>query len=359
MSDHSTEASQPASQPLSYDRATQHLPFQFLGTGGEFFRIWIVNVLLTLATLGIYSAWAKVRTMRYLYGNTEVAGDRFDYHAKPLTILKGRVIAIALLLVYVVLSELLPIVGLVLLLALLIALPWIVVRSLRFNAQMSSWRNIRFNFTGTPGGAAGAYLGWPILGVFTLGLGLPFAWYKAAQFGVNGHSLGRTPFRLSATAGDFYIMALIIVGVVIGGGLVLSLLSGGLVALQNFDPESGFPFAAVPVLILISLFYLMVFALFGGLRFRLIYQNLGLGENRVNNNMPIGTYLYIAVTNTLLMLLTLGLYYPWAKIRMTAFLVDSLTVEAVDVNSFVAAEQDQQSALGEELGEAFDLGIGV
>ena len=348
-----------ASPPLSYERDAQTLPFRFLGTGGEFFRIWIVNVLLTIATLGIYSAWAKVRTRRYLYGSTEVAGDHFDYHAKPLTILKGRVISLVALLVYVAVSELLPFVGLALLIALLIALPWIVVRSLRFNALMSSWRNIRFNFTGTPGGAAGAYLGWPILGTLSLGLGLPYAWYKAAAYGVNGHSLGRTPFRLSARAGDFYLMALVIVGVVVVGGVALSLLGGGLAALQDFDPESGFPFAALPILILISLFYLMVFSLFGGLRFRLVYQNLGLGENRINNDMPIGTYLYIAVTNTLLMLVTLGLFYPWAKIRMTRFLVDSLSLEAVDVDGFVAAEQQQESALGEELGEAFDLGIGV
>ena len=33
----------------------------FTGDGKEYFRIWVVNLLLTLATFGIYSAWAKVR----------------------------------------------------------------------------------------------------------------------------------------------------------------------------------------------------------------------------------------------------------------------------------------------------------
>jgi uncharacterized membrane protein YjgN (DUF898 family) len=42
------------------------MPFEFRGTGGEYFRIWIVNLLLTILTLGIYSAWAKVRQLRYL-----------------------------------------------------------------------------------------------------------------------------------------------------------------------------------------------------------------------------------------------------------------------------------------------------
>ena len=40
-------------------------PVQFNGRGGEFFGIWIVNILLSIITLGIYSAWAKVRTKRY------------------------------------------------------------------------------------------------------------------------------------------------------------------------------------------------------------------------------------------------------------------------------------------------------
>jgi len=34
-------------------------PFEFHGTTGEFFRIWIVNMMLSIVTLGMYSAWAK------------------------------------------------------------------------------------------------------------------------------------------------------------------------------------------------------------------------------------------------------------------------------------------------------------
>lgn len=37
----------------------------FSATGSEYFRIWIVNLLLSIVTLGIYSAWAKVRRNRY------------------------------------------------------------------------------------------------------------------------------------------------------------------------------------------------------------------------------------------------------------------------------------------------------
>src|SRR3569623_2722255 len=64
-----TDPAEPTSGP-------QH--FEFTGTGPEYFRIWIVNLLLTLSTLGIYTAWAKVRRVQYFYRNTRVADSVFD-----------------------------------------------------------------------------------------------------------------------------------------------------------------------------------------------------------------------------------------------------------------------------------------
>lgn len=61
------------SRLLHPDQA-HHVPIEFTGSGSEYFRIWIVNLLLTLVTLGIYYPWAKVRRLRYFYGNTLVAG---------------------------------------------------------------------------------------------------------------------------------------------------------------------------------------------------------------------------------------------------------------------------------------------
>ena len=58
--------------PLSeiYDKPiVRHRP-EFRGDPKEYFRIWIVNLALTILTLGIYSAWAKVRKQRYFYLST-------------------------------------------------------------------------------------------------------------------------------------------------------------------------------------------------------------------------------------------------------------------------------------------------
>ena len=75
-------------------------PVEFTAHAGEYFRIWIVNLALTIVTLGIYSAWAKVRKRRYFYGHTRIDGEAFEYRANPLAILKGRLIAVAAIAVF-------------------------------------------------------------------------------------------------------------------------------------------------------------------------------------------------------------------------------------------------------------------
>src|SRR6187549_2650949 len=72
----------------------------FEADGAEYFRIWITNVALTVVTLGIYSAWAKVRRQQYFYRTTRLDGSSFDYHGQPLAILKGRLVGFALFSTY-------------------------------------------------------------------------------------------------------------------------------------------------------------------------------------------------------------------------------------------------------------------
>jgi hypothetical protein len=44
--------------------ATADEPLVFTGEGGEYFRIWVINTVLSIVTLGIYSAWAKFARRR-------------------------------------------------------------------------------------------------------------------------------------------------------------------------------------------------------------------------------------------------------------------------------------------------------
>src|SRR6266513_5631580 len=74
--------------------ASDFVSLRFTGQAGEYFRIWIVNICLSIVTLGIYSAWAKVRRKRYFYGNTLLGDSAFEYLADPKAILKGRIVVV-------------------------------------------------------------------------------------------------------------------------------------------------------------------------------------------------------------------------------------------------------------------------
>src|ERR1700759_3419915 len=88
--------------------ASARTALRFEGSAGEYFKIWIVNLVLTIITLGIFSAWAKVRSKRYFLGNTYLGEHSFDYHGSPKRILLGRLIALALLFGYSLTASIAP-----------------------------------------------------------------------------------------------------------------------------------------------------------------------------------------------------------------------------------------------------------
>lgn len=326
-------------------RQVRKLPFEFHGSGFEFFRIWIVNILLSIVTLGIYSAWAKVRTQRYFYGNTQLAGSSFDYLASPLTILKGRLIAFACLMAYSVAAQLSATLSLVALGVFLVAMPWMVVRGLSFRNQNSAWRGVRFGFDGGYGGAVMAFVVWPLLGVLSLGLLVPLAVHRQQRFIVENSRYGTAPFMLKVGVGPFYLTCLVILAGAIAGG-VLGLLLG----------------TAVPLLtpVLLAVGYLLLFAYTSVSLTNLIYGNLQLGANHLQSRYHLGSYLLLMLGNLLGLVLTLGVFYPWAKVRNARYAAEHMGVLAgADLDAFVAAQERAVSSLGGEMGEMFDVGVGL
>src|SRR5688572_15642093 len=151
--------STPAAQPPALPPLPPPLPeppappapnrhrFEFTGRTGEFFGIWFVTLVLSVLTLGLYSAWAKVRTERYFYGNTHFAGASFEYLASPIAIFKGRLIAYAVAIALGLCAHFqIWVVYIPLILAILGLLPWLIQRTLRFRARYSAWRGLRFRF---------------------------------------------------------------------------------------------------------------------------------------------------------------------------------------------------------------------
>ena len=348
------------------DVALQRHGFQFHGTGKEFFGIWIVNILLTLVTLGIYSAWAKVRTKRYFNGNTELNGHRFDYHANPVSILKGRIIVVIVLIVLNLLSQLHPILALVVIVFYALALPWVIVRGLRFNANMTSYRNLRFHFQGKKWDAAKAYLLWPIAAMFTLGALIPFMSRSNARFLGNGHSYGKAGFAADPPVKSYYrALGLSILVVILGGigllglAFLFALIGGVAGSAAGFGslmlastPLVVFPFYLVVILSIIA--------------YAALSRNIGMnslalaGGHGFESTLRVRRYAWIVVTNALLTIVTIGLYIPWAKVRLARYLAANTTMLAAgDLDQFVAGQIDDSGVTsGEFLDiEGFDFGF--
>jgi len=341
-------------------------PFEFRGSGGEFFKIWIVNVLLTVITLGIYSAWAKVRTTRYFYGNTLLNESSFEYLANPIAILKGRLIAVALFIAYSYLSGISPIAGGVLILLFFAATPYIAVRAMRFNHRMSAYKNIRFNFEGSVGSAAMVYLVWPLLGVLSLGLLYPISHQRFVKFYVSNTSYGQEPFTSTAKVGQFYsiYMALFAVAIAVFAAVVVGsqMLGGDSLGGMSGDmtPEQV-QAAMLPMILALyaaSLFLWFILLVLIKSKFtNLIMNTMRVGGGfYFESRLTVGRVAWILFSNLILIICTVGLAYPWAKVRLANYRAEHTeltTLESLD--EFLGQVVDETSAVGEEIGEIFDI----
>lgn len=338
-------------------------PFHFTGDGGEYFRIWIVNLLLSVVTLGIYSAWAKVRRLRYFYGHTSLDGAAFGYHASPIAILKGRLIAYAVVGVLALLSEVAPLLASVLYLPLAVLAPIIIVRSFRFRAANSSYRGIRFGFDGLDSDAYKVFLFWPLSVPFTLGLTYPYVTKRQREFFVGDSRYGRSLFGLELPTGRVYRIY-ILAGVAmlawfaLVGATFLSALAQLATASEDTDVVPG-----LGVFAGIGLLYLGVGAIVVFVRTsfeNLVWNHTLLDQHRFESRLRAGRMLWLYASNVVLLVVTLGLFVPWARVRMAQYRAESLTL--LPGGPFVSAALAgglEAEATGAELTDAMDLDFGL
>lgn len=342
---------------------THALPFEFTGKGSEYFSIWIVNLALTILTLGIYSAWAKVRRLQYLYRNTSLAGSSFDYHGNPIAILKGRGIAVGALIGVQLALQFAPVAGLVLLLVLFAVMPWMIKRSLQFRLYNSSYRNLRFGFHGSTGGAYRVFL-WLTFAAALIGFLWPYTHHQIKSYQHNNSRYGQTDFSFSATAGQFYkvyiiasllgLATLLVFGVLVGGA-IMQMVSGG--AGVPHGPFASFLGIAI-VFLFIAIYQAIVGPFVQSRLQNIVWNNTQLGPHKFVSNISARKLFVITFTNFILIILTLGLFKPYAVIRLLRYRMETLAfVPDGSLETFLAGQAQQQSATGEETAEMFDVDI--
>jgi len=350
------------------DKSLTPYQLDFFGKTSEYFRIWIVNLTLSILTLGIYSAWAKVRTNRYFYGSTQLAGSSFQYLADPVKILRGRLIAFLLLVIYLATTNFVPWLEFVFIIIFFIILPWILNQALAFRARNSAYRNIRFGYSATYGEAAGVFVGWFLLAYFTAMILYPYFAFKKANFIATHSSYGQQKFGFDAKPGDYFaVYALAVLG-----GFILLIVFSVLVGMTIFNLESmvnGEDVQENPVLLqfvfmgigaLFLPIYLFLWSYVEAKSTNLFWNNASSGEHTFTCELRTGKLFWIYLSNTIGIILSAGMLIPWAKIRMARYKLTAINVMvAGSLDEYIANEQQAVAATSEGMSDVFDFDIGL
>lgn len=341
-------------------RHWQRAELEFSGSSGEYFRIWIVNLLLSIATLGIYSAWAKVRRLRYFYGNTYLDGHNFDYHANPVRILIGRIIVVGALFVMNILSSISPL-FLLLLLPYLAALPWIINQSLAFNAQMTSYRNVRLSFHGSYFPALGVYVLMPLVSLLSVGLLAPVASRLLVNYTGSRLRFGTAAFATRARLGPLYanlLVCILFTLLAIAVTVVVIILAFGAQLPTNSDEPD--PRVFIIIAAIYATFFLVFYLYRAGVRNVAFSATTLQGGHQLGSNLSRLRYLWIMLSNAVMVVCSLGLLWPVAAVRTWRYLINSTQFHSAGpLDGFVGEESRKSSAAAAEYLDLGGIDFGV
>ncbi|MGB3067824.1 MAG: YjgN family protein [Ottowia sp.] len=390
-------------------------PIEFTGSGGEYFRVWIVNVLLSIVTLGIYTPWARRRTAQYFYSHTQVAGSPLEFAAQQRKMVVGFLMMAALYLAYQIAAETgQELASMLLLIGFAVLTPFLWGSAMRFRLSATRWRGIRLAFTASwrevytaswpvfaiaaiwvvvlfvtgamsppsLGGAEGdeSPLQLPALGGLVIGLGivgsaltllciirLEYNYRSLLVLRARiGNQMGRwKPVYMDfvriwlATAGLFLLLVLAVV-------LAVSLFSGSMALLFKKVGSGGI---AGMVLVFMLVFlggFLGLFLISLPARayrqarmFQLVWNNVGVSHiARFKTNLRTWPFIRLRIKNMLLTLLTLGFYRPFALTSEYAMKVDSVMLYLKGgTDQLVGELVKQQGAFGDAAADALGLDL--
>ena len=387
----------------------QEHKFEFTGNAKEYFGIWIVNLFLSIITLGIYTAWAKVRRVRYFYGHTYLDGHNLEYHAKPKSILIGRIIVVGVLIVMNILVSITPFAG-ILVIPYLLALPWVINQAMRFNARVTSYRNVRFNFKGTYWQALKIFFLIPLGAILVLGLIsagfvyffkdglvsgrltsanmiavalisiLPIIWIGllvpymsklTSNYIGNNLSFGSAQFltdaRFKPLVANFAASLLFFI-VIVMAGFMAGWIFGATGILESLQLVNKLPSGKEA---LYGGLFVMIFALYIGVFLGILFYNAGVrniayratlldGQHQLQSSISALRYVWIMVSNLFATIVTIGLLRPWAAIRSWRYLADNTALLAKsDLGNIVDESTPEGAAASAEFLdiEGIDFGL--
>lgn len=405
-----------AQPPLSTTVPPRSLPIRFTGSGSEYFRIWIVNLFLIIVTFTLYWPFARARRLAYFQSNTLVDGQPLGFHGNPRKMFRGYLLMLVLAGAYSVAANVSPVGALVAVLVLAVVWPALWRASLQFRLANTSWRGVRFHFSGDLKGAyaamapafipalvmvlLGVWIGMraeeelmtpqelnqamaPWAGLVTLlaALGAPWllACIKRYQHDHYGYA-GQTT-QLTASTVGFYGLALRVAGVSLAcmfvfalAGVLLALVFGGAALLPAIFSGAGTPpgeggGAVLPAMAVVLAFcfvgmYLTLFFLVGAFATsrmqNLIWSNTRSQQVKFSSQLLLWPTVRRMALNAVLTVVTLGLYRPFAVVAMTRLRLEAMQVEvASSVDDWAAQARRMDDAAGDAAGDFFGIDMGL
>jgi uncharacterized membrane protein YjgN (DUF898 family) len=396
----STETVQPT--PSAAAPSVQDYAIEYSASGSEYFRIWIVNLALTVATLGLYLPWAKVRKLKYFYSNTHVDGHALDFHGDPKKMFRGFILAAVFFIVYSQSFQLSPIAGVVASIAMVVLWPLLYRGSMRFRMSNTSWRGLRFGFNGD---VQQAYLA---LGLPLALILLPFAALTLAAdaggqppsrevaqmvgmgFGVvmlgfyallplflwlhkryqHGHlQYGQVQAEFRAGVWDFYKIAIITFLIMLLVTFVIGLLAamfmgmGFLAALFGRGRIGPGTIFALLILFAVAalVFNMLVRSYWVSRMQNLVWGRTGNSQFRFVSHLELMPFAWLQFKNYLLIILTLGLYWPFAVVATHRIKLGAMQLRSrLPLDSLVArAGKPNQDGLGDAAADLYGLDVGM
>lgn len=380
----------------------------FTGKGNDYFKIWITNLALTLITLGIYYPWAKARRQRYFWAHTVVDGHSLGFHGRPFSMFKGYAIAAVLSSVYFVLSKYDPIYAAVMLIFIALLYPILFRASMRFTLLNTSWRGLRFQFKANVKQAY-QYLATAIvittlvtviplvlisyfgdvvnpetltinwvsyaavssISGLALAIGLPIAYFYMKKFQRDFYSYANIQTQFNGTPWGFYKIILkaicvsLLVSLAIGLFVLLFTLAQFIIAsIFGSMTDSLKIVTAILMGVGVTIAYILYFSILGSYfssrHFNFYWGNVLADGVRVLANLKLKPLVRLNIKNWILIVLTLGLYFPFAKIATTKMQVEALSIQTtLDFDRLVNDYSlDQQSNIGEAITDMFDFDFG-
>ena len=392
----------PVSSPTSPEPVAHKLSIAFTGSGSEYFRIWIVNLLLTVLTIGIYFPWAKVRRLRYFYGNTLVDGEPLGFHGNAFKMFKGFAIVAAFMILYTVAGKFSQWAGLAAFGVMAGLWPALLKSSLQFRLANTSWRGLRFSFSGSTQDAYRACLPLFVPGLLILCLYLispelrspgnaqppstrvamafvsvmlctavMFPWilwnFKSYQHSHYRFSTETTRFKVKARS--YFLLSLKSFGVMLLIYLVLmvafALIFGAAVAANGppVMPKSpmGYMVWGLAGMVIGALAFPAI-KLYPMVRFQNLVWSGTASENiSFTSTLRFWDMTGLTLKNWLFMLLTLGLYWPFAAVAMTRMRLVAVQLESRISPAALLADRTapEGQAIGDAAGDFFGFDIGL